>query len=300
MSARTLKSIVAAFLLTEGMVDTNCTKLNKLQAFALDLGGTNFQSAEGACYVELNSPEAAQEFMIALDVDDAVEGYDVTTDGEVVEAESLLGYPADTVFGFDIYLAADAISYESEEFDEVAESIEVVTEGFVERIEKLIGGDIKMGRNSIAGLPFDITEGESDYIALTAVDADAANDLANKLKAAKFKVTRHGKVDMIVEALLLAEGTMVDELGVVLDEVAKKITVNSHGTKRIKMQCAKGFKWSAADKACVKIAGAELATRRKASIHAVASRKAGGQSLKNRVAVKTKKAMHFRKSMGIK
>lgn len=228
MSARTLKSIVAAFMLTEGMVDTNCTKLNKLQAFALDLGGTNFQSAEGACYVELNSPEAAQEFMIALDVDDAVEGYDVTTDGEVVEAESLLGYPAETVFGFDIYLAADAITYEAEEFDEVAESIESTDEK------------------------------------------------------------------------VLAEGTMVDELGVPLDEVAKKIAVNSHGTKRIKMQCAKGFKWSAADKACIKIAGAELATRRKASIHAVASRKAGGQSLKNRVAVKTKKAMHFRKSMGIK
>lgn len=94
----------------------------------------------------------------------------------------------------------------------------------------------------------------------------------------------------------------VDEHGTVmsLDEVKKRMQVNFSGKKRIKMQCAKGFKYDATAKTCVKIAGEELASRRKANIKALVSRKAGGAALKNRAAIRTKKAMKFRNAMGLK
>lgn len=49
----------------------------------------------------------------------------------------------------------------------------------------------------------------------------------------------------------------------------------------------------------MKIAGDELAKKRKASIKAAKSRKAGGKALANRAKVRTKKAMNFRKAAGL-
>ena len=85
-----------------------------------------------------------------------------------------------------------------------------------------------------------------------------------------------------------------------LDEVKKKMKVNFRGQKRIKMQCAPGFKYNATTKSCEKIGGEALAKHRKASIRALVTRKAGGASLKKRAALRTKKAMNFRKAMGLK
>ena len=88
-------------------------------------------------------------------------------------------------------------------------------------------------------------------------------------------------------------------LSVPLEEVKKRMQLNFTGKKRIKMQCAKGFKYDAGAKSCVKIGGDELAAKRKATIKALISRKAGGAALKNRANIRTKKAMKFRKAMGL-
>lgn len=98
-----------------------------------------------------------------------------------------------------------------------------------------------------------------------------------------------------------ARPVFVDSFGIAvpLEEVKKRMQVNFTGKKRIKMQCAKGFKYDATAKSCVKIGGDELASKRKATIKALISRKAGGAALKNRANIRSKKAMKFRKAMGL-
>ena len=82
-----------------------------------------------------------------------------------------------------------------------------------------------------------------------------------------------------------------------LDEVTRRIKVNSQGKRRVKMQCRPGFKWDGS--ACVKITGAELATNRKAKRRMVISKRSQGNTLKIRVLRKTRKANRFRKAMGL-
>lgn len=82
-----------------------------------------------------------------------------------------------------------------------------------------------------------------------------------------------------------------------LDEVQRKVKVNALGKRRIKMQCAKGFKWNG--KACIKISGSELASSRMAHRRAVLNKRAQGNALKLRTLRKTKKANRFRKAMGL-
>jgi hypothetical protein len=87
--------------------------------------------------------------------------------------------------------------------------------------------------------------------------------------------------------------TSVEEL----NEVRRRIKVDSRGKRRIKMQCKQGFKWDGS--ACVKISGADLAVSRKAKRKAVITKKSQGVSLKIRTIRKTKKAKRFRKQMGL-
>jgi GP68-prohead core protein len=83
-----------------------------------------------------------------------------------------------------------------------------------------------------------------------------------------------------------------------LDEVRRRIKVNSKGKRRIKMQCKPGFKWDG--KACIKISGAELATKRMAKRKMVITKRAQGNALKIKTLRKTRKARRFRKAMGLK
>ena len=239
MNKHHIAATIASVLLTEGLEDTGCSKLNKFQAMALDLGGENFSAEDGVAYVEIKGPEAAQQFMDVLDADDCIEGYDVLIDGDESsdEIDNLLAFPEETLFGFSFFLTEDDAMYDGTEVD-VAEIAEA-----------------KCVKES---------EGEGD-----------------------------DKKEVEIEP------KATDEEGVELDEIAKKITMNYRGVKKIKMKCPKGFKYSPAEHSCVKIAGDELAKKRKASIKATMSRKAGGKALAARAAVRTKKAMNFRKAAGL-
>lgn len=84
-----------------------------------------------------------------------------------------------------------------------------------------------------------------------------------------------------------------------LDEVKRKIKINSKGKKRIKMKCQKGFKWNPQTRACEKIGGSELAQMRKRIRRSIITKKSMGASFRTRVNRKTKKAMRFRKAMGL-
>lgn len=95
----------------------------------------------------------------------------------------------------------------------------------------------------------------------------------------------------------LQEEDSVDDA--IMVEVTRKVKVNFRGKKRIKMQCAPGYKWHQEGKVCQKITGAEVATMRKALRQAVRTRRAKGQSFKVRIARKTKKALRYRKGLGL-
>lgn len=258
-----IKHILAAALLVEGVEDTGCVKLNKIKAVAADLGSTSFDCEDGVAHIQLAGPEAAQQFIDFLDAEDCVEGYDVTHSGDGDE-EDIMKLPEETVFGFTLYLGEDHVSYSPEE---------------VEPVEESVGAYYSIGQ-----VP------RGPFASLTEAIASKTLD----------ETVAYGRLLFDGSFQPLAEATMVDDDGVTMTEAVKKIQVNFKGVKRIKMQCPAGFKFSTSDNACVKIAGEELAKRRKASVKAVVSRKAGGAALKARAAVRTKKAMNFRKAMGLK
>ena len=85
-----------------------------------------------------------------------------------------------------------------------------------------------------------------------------------------------------------------------LDEVTRKIKVDFRGQKRIKMKCARGFKWNPNTGACEKISGEELAKMRKSIRKALITKKAEGSAFRLRVVRKMRKAFRYRKQMGLK
>lgn len=105
------------------------------------------------------------------------------------------------------------------------------------------------------------------------------------------------KFFFVVMVYLTAESSVFYDETEELDEVKRRIKVNSQGKRRIKMQCRPGFKWDGS--ACVKITGAELAVNRKAKRQMVISKRSQGNALKIRVLRKTRKANRFRKAMGL-
>lgn len=85
----------------------------------------------------------------------------------------------------------------------------------------------------------------------------------------------------------------------VLTELTRVIKVNSRGKKRVKMQCAAGFKYDSNRKVCVKISGNELAISRIAHRQMSRTKKTLGSSYKTRIVRRMKRAKRFRKLMGL-
>ena len=110
--------------------------------------------------------------------------------------------------------------------------------------------------------------------------------------------TNHDVIDALVIENLITEATVHSTE--TLTEIRKKIKVNSKGTKRIKMQCQKGFKYNSNRRICVKITGSDMMNMKRSHIKASRTKKAAGQGFEMRKQRKTKKALRFRKSMGIK
>ena len=93
-----------------------------------------------------------------------------------------------------------------------------------------------------------------------------------------------------------------DDFNEQLSEVKRIIKVSTQGknvVKKIKMKCDPGFKWNNASNSCQKISGAALATQRKAVKKRLITMKSEGPSLQKRINIKTKKAMKFRRALGL-
>lgn len=91
---------------------------------------------------------------------------------------------------------------------------------------------------------------------------------------------------------------LIEEGTIVLDE--KFIfKVNSKGKKRRKLKCPKGMKPNPAGTSCVPMRGKEKRNHKVGSRHAVRTVRAKGQALKRRKVRKMKKALRFRKNLGL-
>jgi len=83
-----------------------------------------------------------------------------------------------------------------------------------------------------------------------------------------------------------------------IEEIKRRIKINSKGKRRIKMQCKKGFKFDGTK--CVKISGGELVNKRKAIRRAVRTKRAKGSGFQKRIARLRNRAMKKRRGMGIR
>ena len=84
-----------------------------------------------------------------------------------------------------------------------------------------------------------------------------------------------------------------------ISEALRTIKVSGKGKKSIKMKCNPGFSWDAETRSCQKITGDKLINIRKGVRKRLMTMKAEGPSLRKRINIKTKKAMKFRRSMGL-
>lgn len=100
----------------------------------------------------------------------------------------------------------------------------------------------------------------------------------------------------VVFDLIIYTYNTVDEED--LQEVKRRIKVNSKGKRRIKMQCKKGFKFDG--KKCVKISGSELVNKRRGIRKSVRTKKSKGSGYQKRVARLRNRAMKKRKGMGVR
>lgn len=85
-----------------------------------------------------------------------------------------------------------------------------------------------------------------------------------------------------------------------LHEIKRIIKINFRGKKRVKMQCAKGYKFDEGRKVCVKISGSELSLSRIAHRQMARTKKSKGEGYKRRIVRKTNRAKRFRKLIGLK
>lgn len=281
-----LKATVKSVFLAEGDEDTGCDNLNTIRAMASDVGATDFDFQDGVCTLTVQGPENASELIEALEDEDCVEAYDVTHDADA-DPEDILELPEDTKFGFVIYLKEDEVTYKGVDVED--EDLEEATDD----VKAAVFADLTKWFKS----PDPNSWGSKAQI----VDKIVAAHKISKAKASKLHTewASQNDSDSLQECQM---PSFVDDFGMAmsLDEVKKKIRVNFKGQKRVKMQCAPGFKYNAETKSCEKISGEALAKHRKATIRALVTRKAGGASLKKRAALRTKKAMKFRKAMGLK
>lgn len=106
-------------------------------------------------------------------------------------------------------------------------------------------------------------------------------------------------VQFAVEDVEVQDGDIIDDDNGAIMEVKRAVKVNFRGKKRIKMVCNPGYRYNPDRKVCEKITGAEMAKSRIAHRHAVMAKKAQGSAFKARLVRKTRKALRFRKAMGI-
>ena len=90
-----------------------------------------------------------------------------------------------------------------------------------------------------------------------------------------------------------------EEIEEQLSEVKRVIKISSRGKKQIKMKCNPGFKWDAESNSCQKISGEALSNMRKSVRKRLITMKSEGPSLQKRTNIKTKKAMKFRRALGL-
>lgn len=122
------------------------------------------------------------------------------------------------------------------------------------------------------------------------------NDANNSTTSAIYKAKSGKDAIDLIESI---DNIETIEYDILLSEITRRVKVDFHGKRKVKMQCAPGFKYDAKRMTCVKIDGAEMAISRLAHKQMVRTKNSKGQSYKRRIIFRDKRALRFRKMMGI-
>lgn len=184
-------------------------------------------------------------------------------------------------YQYDISIPCDEFYHVNKE--QITNDVNSINAGLI--FNKLVGGGFDL--NSKATLNSD-----SEYL--------LTNNEFGILETLPAEFTTREDSFNIKDILSTFKNTTIFAESAIINEIKRVVKINFKGKKRIKLKCQKGYKFDVTRKVCVKIGGSELATMRKSKIKMVRTKKALGSGHKRMTQRRTKKAMRFRKLMGVK
>lgn len=285
----------------------------QVMAACATYGGYDAEGHNGVILVKFRTRAGALGYVEYLEGVDSVDEYEISAEMKNAPTDAMVPViDIDTIYDdqkyeflVTVYIKPEFVVFDddydndgdedTEDF-EAAVDAEMTPEGFMETGD-LITEDIEIDEATFVvrhdGVPADhehaaLFHGKTGVINHVTKYADSATKTAAMLKKNNFlnvRVEKDGKV--------MTEGLQIDE-------VMRKIRINARGTRSIKMKCMPGFKWDRTISACVKISGSQLAVMRKATRHAIITKKSMGGAFKIRVKRRILKAFKFRKMAGLK
>lgn len=186
-----------------------------------------------------------------------------------------------TQYRYDASLTSDEFYHEYKE--QIIDDLNSINAGLV--FNKLVGGGFDLENKATLNSDIDSLLSSNDFGVLETSPAEYT--------------TRDDSFN-IKDILTTFKDTTIFAESAIINEIKRVVKINFKGKKRIKLKCQKGYKFDVTRKVCVKIGGSELSTMRKSKIKMVRTKKSLGSGHKRMTARRTKKAMRFRKLMGIK
>lgn len=183
-------------------------------------------------------------------------------------------------YRYDASLPCDEFYHEYKE--QIIDDLNSINTGLV--FNKLVGGGFDLSSKATLNSDSDSLLTSNDFGVLETEPAE---------------FTTRDESFNIKDILTTFKDTTIFAESAIINEIKRVVKINFKGKKRIKLKCQKGYKFDVTRKVCVKIGGSELATMRKSKIKMVRTKKALGSGHKRMTVRRTKKAMRFRKLMGI-
>jgi len=298
----------------------------EIRAAATMHGGELTEYADGVGIIEFRKKAALDHFLIYLDDNDLVDDFEVHAHIHDEDEGSIEEIDLDQIdddlhvdFIVTFYLFPDIVEFEpSDEYEYDDMEDEFTVEEMVKIKEFYQGSRKALIESVVDSANTALTNKKIRSIAhRDGIVSEFTSSKLNEMKGFSSELqTLIESSELILAAEYIIENykpsvyagadRSVDRFSALYEEdetlmeVVRKIKVNARGTRRIKMQCNKGFKWNSTSRSCEKITGAELMTMRKSIRKALITKRSMGSSYKVRVVRKAAKADRYRKSMGLK
>ena len=226
---------------------------------------------------KFNTVNTKKPFWFVLGIDSKVVGGDFIISPHDTKLNTFMVY---TQYTFDSSIPVE--DFYKDNVSEINDDIDSINAGMV--FNKLVGGGFQLNiRASVNNESESLMANDFGVLTIFAAEYTTSENSFN-----------------IKDILSTFKNTTIFAESLIINEIKRVVKINFKGKRRIKLKCQKGYKFDVTRKVCVKIGGSELATMRKSKIKMVRTKKAMGSGFKRMTARRTKKAMKFRKLMGIK